>query len=267
MSFQLSDASPKRSTNVPLSYFSLVNAFTDSGTIANLADMINTIKGGAYTDTSLLGTFSENHDQPRIGALTSDLTLAKNVIAGTMLTDGIPVIYQGQELFYQNVGWGGSGNPYPWDREAIWLSGYPTDGELYIATKTFNSARKNAANDDSTYLTYQNYPFYTDDTTIAMRKGKMVTILSNLGSSGSSYTLSLTSGYDSGTQVTELLTCGTLTASSDGILDVPMSAGQPRVYYPTASLGGFSLCDSSNSSKRIMKTRSAKWRYSMAKDS
>ena len=217
--------------------------------------MIDVIKAGAYQDTSLLGTFSENHDQPRVGGQNGDLALAKNVLAGTMLTDGIPVVYNGQELHYLNTGWSGSGNAYPWDREAIWLSGYPTDGELYIATTTFNAARKNAADDDSTYLTYQNYHFYTDDSTIAMRKGKMVTILTNQGSGATSYTLTLASGYDAGTEVTELLTCDTLTVDDSGNLAVPMSGGQPMVYYPTADIG--SVC---SSSKRI-KTRSAKWRY------
>lgn len=243
-----------RYANPYRSYFPLRDAFTGQGTISDLANMIDTIKAGAYKDTSLLGTFSENHDQPRIGGLTSDLALAKNVLAGTILSDGIPVIYQGQELHYSNTGWGGSGNAYPWDREAIWLSGYPTDGELYAATKTFNAARKNAQEDDSTYLTYQNNHIYTDDNTIAMRKGKMVTILTNLGSSGSS-TITLASGYDADTEVTELLTCDTLTTDADGNLAISITGGQPQVYYPTADIG--SVC---SATKRI-KTRSAKWRF------
>lgn len=245
----------RKDANMSCSYFPLRRAFAEGGTIAALAEAIDIIKAGAYRDTSLLGTFSENHDQPRIGALTPDYALAKNVIAGTMLTDGIPVIYQGQELHYQAYG----GQNTPFNREAIWLSGYPTDGELYAATKKFNAARKNAAADDPTYLTYQNYHFYTDDDVIAMRKGKMVTLLTQQGSGGSNYTLNIASGYDGGTQVTELLTCSRLTASSDGTLAVPMTAGQPRVYYPTADIGSQCGNPSKRSARRSMKWRTNQW--------
>lgn len=238
------------------SYFPLRGAFVQGGDISSLAEMIDKVKAGAYRDTSLLGSFSENHDQPRIGALNPDMALAKNVLVGTMLVDGIPVIYQGQELHYQAYG----GQSTPFNREAIWLSGYPTDGELYQATKACNAARKNAQADDSSYLTFQNYHFYTDGDTIAMRKGKMVTILSQLSSTGSDYTLNLDSGYDAGTQVTELLTCSDLTVSSNGTLAVPMSAGQPRVYYPTDSIGSQCGGSSKRMTRRSAKFRNQPWR-------
>ena len=98
------------------------------------------------------------------------MALAKNVVSFTMLTDGIPVIYQGQEQHYNALG--GSSTPY--NREAIWLSGYNEEADLYVLLQMLNAARANAANQDSTYLTYQNYPIYTDSNVIAMRKGDMV---------------------------------------------------------------------------------------------
>ncbi|EME82600.1 glycoside hydrolase family 13 protein [Pseudocercospora fijiensis CIRAD86] len=237
-------------------YFPLISAFSStSGSMSNLADMINVVKAGGCADTSLLGTFSENHDQPRFASVNGDMALAKNVVTFTMLTDGIPVIYQGQEQHYNALG--GSSTPY--NREAVWLSGYNEDADLYVLLQLLNAARANAANQDSTYLTYQNYPIYTDSNVIAMRKGDMVTVLTNAGTSGSSYTLSLASGYDAGTEVTELVGCTTLTASDDGTLSVPMASGLPKVYYPTASLGN-GLCGVS-SKRRGMKVRSAKWRH------
>lgn len=89
------------------------------------------------TDTTVLGSFLENHDNPRFPYLTSDLSLTKNAIAFTMLADGIPIskpssfvvfercfakgrdadkitVYEGQEQHYA-----GSGTPY--NREAIWV--------------------------------------------------------------------------------------------------------------------------------------------------
>ncbi|KAK5123434.1 hypothetical protein LTR08_006449 [Meristemomyces frigidus] len=229
-------------------YFPLVSAFSSTtGSISNLASVIGTVKSSCK-DTSLLGTFSENHDQPRFASLTEDMALARNVITFTMLGDGVPIIYEGQEQHYNALG--GSSDPY--NREAIWFSKYNQTAPLYTLVATLNKIRKQASNDDSTYLTYQNYPIYTDTTTIAMRKGKMVTVLSNKGAAGASYTQSIASGYASGTKVTELLTCATLTAGSSGKLTVPMASGQPRVYYPTTGLAGSGLCGAVAPSLRFM---------------
>jgi hypothetical protein len=43
------------------------------------------------SDTTLLGSFLENHDQPRFASYTSDYSLAKNAIAFSILQDGIPI--------------------------------------------------------------------------------------------------------------------------------------------------------------------------------
>jgi alpha-amylase len=185
---------------------------------------------------SLLGSFSENHDQPRFASLNDDIAAASNVITYTMLADGIPIIYQGQEQHYKALG----DRSDPYNREALWLSNFNTDAQLYKLITKLNTARKIAIADDGSYLASQNNPIYTDMTTIALRKGKMVTVLSNRGSRGASYTQYITSGYNAGTQVTELLTCSTLTSDSSGHLKVPMYAGEPRIYYPSKNIG--SVC-------------------------
>lgn len=74
----------------------MVPAFqSTSGSISSLVDMLDSVKTDC-ADTTLLGSFSENHDVPRFASLTSDLALAKNVIAFTILADGVPIIYAGQ---------------------------------------------------------------------------------------------------------------------------------------------------------------------------
>lgn len=237
---------------MPYSYSPLVAAFSGTGTISTLSDAVDTLKAGACTDTSLLGTFSENHDQPRFAQLTGDFALAKNVIAFTMLTDGIPVIYQGQEQHYDSEG----GVSTPYNREAMWLSGFDTSAELYVFITSMNAFRKNAISDDDTYLTYQNYPVYSDTTTIAMRKGSMLTVLSTLGVDGASSTLSVTdTGFDDGVELTELLTCEIAT-SADGTVPVPMDSGLPRIYYPTVGLAGSGLCG--DTSKAKLKSRNSR---------
>jgi len=206
--------------------------------MVNLSNAIKAVKNSCK-DVSVLGSFSENHDNPRFPFVNGDMAAVSNLISFSMLADGIPIIYQGQEQHYSASGSTNGGND-PYNREALWFSQYNTEAQLYQLIARLNKIRKNAIRDDSTYLTYQNNPSYTDTTTITMKKGKMFTVLSNKGSTGANYTQAYSSGYTSGTQVTELLTCSTLTADVNGKITVPMGAGQPRIYYPSANIGA--LC-------------------------
>ncbi|EKG10746.1 hypothetical protein MPH_12129 [Macrophomina phaseolina MS6] len=226
--------------NYPV-YYPLVRAFTSpSGSISDLVNMINTLKSGCK-DTTLLGTFSENHDITRFAALTSDLSQAKNVIAFNILSDGIPIIYEGQEQHF-------AGAEDPDNREAVWLSGYNTNADLYRFTASVNQIRNQAIAKDANYLTYKNWVIYSDTTTIAMRKGfdgfQLITVLSNKGARGDAYTLNLgNTGWTSGTRVVEILTCSTVTVTSSNTVTVPMANGLPRIYFAASNLSGSGICN------------------------
>lgn len=133
--------------------------------------------------STLLGSFMENHDNARFPSLTSDMSLVKNAMAFTMLADGIPIIYEGQEQHY-------SGGGTPNEREAIWLSNYDTGAPLYAHVGLLNQIRNHAISQDSGYLLYKAFPIYSDDTTIAMRKGdtgfQIIGVFNNLGADGAS---------------------------------------------------------------------------------
>lgn len=226
--------------NYPV-YYWITRAFqSTSGSISDLATGINTMKGQA-SDLSLYGSFLENHDNPRFPSLTSDMSLAKSAIAFTMLMDGIPIIYEGQEQHYQ-------GGDTPNNREAVWLSGYDTSAELYKWITGLNAIRKLAISKDSTYLDYSAWPIYTDSNTIAMRKGyagsQVVGVYSNVGS-GASTTVTLTAantGFTAGQALTDVMGCTAFTADSSGNLAVTISAGVPRVFFATAALSGGGIC-------------------------
>lgn len=225
--------------NYPM-YYPLLRAFSStSGSISDLYNMINTVKSQC-ADSTLLGTFVENHDVPRFASYTSDIALAKNAIAFTILSDGIPIIYAGQEQHY-------SGGNDPANREAVWLSGYSTTSELYQFIAVSNQIRNYTIYVDEGYLTYKARPIYQDSHTLAIRKGfdgnQVITVLSNLGSSGSSYTLSLSgTGYAAGQQVTEIYSCTDVTADSNGNIAVSMGGGLPKAFFPTAKLAGSGIC-------------------------
>ena len=216
--------------NYPL-WYPLTAAFSStSGSISNLVNQVNTIKSDCK-DSTLLGTFLENHDNPRFAGLTSDTSLRKNAIAFTILADGIPVIYEGQEQGY-------AGGNDPANREAVWLSGYSTTSTLYTFIAMINQIRNRAIYKSPDYLTYMAYPIFSDTSTIAMRKGfdgnQIVGVFSNLGANGASYTLTLgNTGYSAGESVVEILTCTTVNADGNGNIAVAMGGGLPKVRYAT----------------------------------
>ncbi|KAF4633064.1 hypothetical protein G7Y89_g5062 [Cudoniella acicularis] len=198
-------------------YFWITQAFeSTTGSISNLVNGINTMKS-TCSDTTLLGSFLENHDNARFPSLTSDMSLTKNAIAFTVLADGIPIIYEGQEQHYSG---GGANNA---NREAIWLSGYNTSSPLYTFITALNKLRTHALTLDTTYTTYKAYPIYSDTTTISMRKGSIVSVFSNLGAAGSSYTLTLTAaetGFTANEELVEVLGCTVVAVDASGGLGV-----------------------------------------------
>ncbi|KAJ5901399.1 hypothetical protein N7504_007393 [Penicillium tannophilum] len=241
--------------NYPV-YYQLLYAFEDSsGSISDLYNMINSVASDC-ADPTLLGNFIENHDNPRFAYYTDDYSQAKNVISFVFLSDGIPIIYAGQEQHYD----GGSD---PDNREATWLSGYSTTAELYEYIATTNKIRTLAISADSSYITTLNAPFYQDSHTIAMKKGSssspVITVLSNYGTSGSSYSLSLSgSGYSSGTVLMEMYTCTSVTVDSSGNIAVPMASGLPRVFMLSSSVSGSGLCGTSTSTSTTGTTTTTK---------
>ncbi|KAL2066610.1 hypothetical protein VTL71DRAFT_2681 [Oculimacula yallundae] len=223
-------------------YYWIRQAFeTTSGSISNLVNGINTMKS-TCTDTTLLGSFMENHDVKRFAAVTQDYSLAKNAIAFTILADGIPIIYEGQEQHY-------NGGDVPYNRDAIWYSGYPTTSILYTFISAINQIRTQAISKDATYLTYKAYPTFSDANTIVMRKGftnyQIIGVFSNLGQNGGSYSITLSSGatgFTAGMLVVEVTTCTVYTVDGNGGLAVKMAGGLPRVFYPKSQLAGSGIC-------------------------
>lgn len=194
-----------------------------------MSDLINEVQSLSQQckDTTLLGTFLENHDNPRFPSLTGDLALAKNAIAFTILSDGIPIVYQGQEQHF-------SGNGDPSNREALWLSGYSTTSPLYRFIAAINQIRNQAIYLSTGYVTYRARIIYSDSNTIATRKGldgnQIISVFTNNGQNGNSYTLTLdNTEYTSGELVMEILTCTAVTVDNSGILAVPMGQGLPKV--------------------------------------
>ncbi|KAK7992516.1 glycoside hydrolase family 13 protein [Apiospora saccharicola] len=226
--------------NYPLFYWVQQTFSNPSATMDNLVNGINSMKGQA--DTTALGVFIENHDQKRFASLTSDMSLAKNAIAFTLLFDGIPILYQGQEQHF-------SGGDTPNQREALWTSGYNTKSELYQLVATLNQVRNHtlaASNSEADYVKYQAWSAFSDSHSIAMRKGDVIGVFSNIGNNGNTYQVTISggnSGYTGGEQVVQVLggNCSVITADGSGALKVNVGP-DPIVLYPAPALEGSGLC-------------------------
>jgi alpha-amylase len=165
-----------------------------------------------------------------------------NLVVGEIFHADIPQVYYGQEQHF-------SGGAVPNDREALWLSGYPTTSTLYAWISSLNQIRNQAIYKDSGYVLYKAYPVYSDSSTIVMRKGdtgyQIIGVFTNLGVSGPSYTLALSSnetGFTESQSLVEVMSCTSYITDSSGNLAVAMAGGLPRIFYPTAQLTGSGIC-------------------------
>lgn len=223
-------------------YYYIRNAFQNAGgSIAKLAAGINTMKS-TCKDTTLLGSFIENHDNTRFPSLTSDQAQIKNAIAFTILQDGIPIIYQGQEQKF-------SGSGTPSNREVLWTTNYNKNSDLYLHIQKLNKIRSWAIRQDSNYVGgYKAYPIYSDGQNIMMRKGfggkQIVSVYTNKGVQGTGILTvpASGSGFTANQQLTEVITCQQKTADGSGNVVISYSGGLPSVLYPTAGLAGSGIC-------------------------
>ncbi|RDW82957.1 hypothetical protein BP5796_04448 [Coleophoma crateriformis] len=228
--------------NYPV-YYQILAAFT-AGEMSALVAMIGAVRE-ACESPQYMANFIENQDQERFASYTDDMALAKNALAFTILADGIPKMYYGQE---QHM----TGNYSPYNRQEFWTSGYDTTVPLYNLTATLNKLRNHAISLSSDYVTNSSSVLYTDGSTYAARKGvegsQIVAVLSNQGTTGGSYTLNVPGVATSGTSMTEVIGCTTATAGTNGTITVQMGAGLPKVWFPTNSLKGSGLCGTQASS-------------------
>lgn len=211
--------------NYPL-YYPMTRAFQDSdGSMTSLGTSLTTIQDSCR-DPTLLASFSENHDMPRFLSQRNNMNAYMNVIVFTMLAGGIPIIYQGQEQ-------GLSGGNDPFNREALWASGYSTETPLHMLIASVNQLRNHAILASPQYLTTSTEIIYSDDHHIALRKGNIVSLYSNEGSNGPLSNITLTTtGFQKNQPIVEVLTCRKSTTNADGNLRVSVQEGKPQVGSP-----------------------------------
>jgi len=217
-------------------YTALVEAFTIPGpqNISALSNMITQSKA-KFIDTGILGNFLENQDLPRWHNQSVDPQSLYNAMAFNFMSDGIPIVYYGQEQ-----GFSGSGDPF--NREPLWASGYAkTPAYNFIATlnqfRNFLNSTGDWLHEDTQILTLSPYG-------IAIMKGSVISILTNIGSPPQNGTsISVYTPWNPSTATTNILTCEQWATGSDGTIEAEYTkGGVPVIIIPTVLLAGSNMC-------------------------
>ncbi|KAH6607104.1 GH13 alpha-amylase [Trichoderma cornu-damae] len=156
-------------------YYPMTRFFRQQGSSQDMVDMHDRI-GASFPDPAALGTFVDNHDNPRFLSANNDTSLLKNALAYTVLSRGIPIVYYGTEQAFA-----GGGDPA--NREDLWRSRFDNQTDMYGAISKLTFAKHAAgglADDDHTHL-------YVADSAYAFSRvgGKLVVLTTNSGSGSS----------------------------------------------------------------------------------
>jgi alpha-amylase len=188
---------------------------TSSQELVNMIDTVSDL----FADPTVLGTFLDNHDNPRWLNAKNDQSLLKNALAFVMLARGIPIVYYGTEQSY-------AGGADPANREDLWRSSFSTSSDLYQALSRLSGARASHGglpNNDHNHL-------YVTDGAYAWSRadGDLIVLTTNKGS-GSSGQHCFNSQRPNGSWDDVFGGAGTVSSDGNGQVCVNVSNGEPVV--------------------------------------
>ncbi|EIN07658.1 glycoside hydrolase family 13 protein [Punctularia strigosozonata HHB-11173 SS5] len=245
-------------------YTALVDAFAIPGpnNVSALVDVITQSKA-LFKDPGLLGNFLGNQDLPRWHNISVDPQTLYNAMTFNFMSDGIPIVYYGQEQSFSGIG-------DPWNREPLWTSGY-AQSDAYKFIQSLNQFRNFLVNSSSS-SDWLHQPLQLLTTTgqgLSFLKGDVVTVLTTVGSPPSNATTPVYTPFDHFTALTEVLTCQQFVVGSNGTVVVNYAlGGRPTILVPTQTLKGSGICGATNASAgtpaRPLSVASVAWSLALA---
>jgi len=95
-------------------YFTLKDVFEYKQSMYNIRSTFNS-EATSFSDTTVLGSFIDNHDNPRFLNLNPSIPLLKSSVTFALMAQGIPIVYYGTEQAF-------NGGSDPANREPLWTS-------------------------------------------------------------------------------------------------------------------------------------------------
>jgi alpha-amylase len=198
-------------------YYPMNNFFQQKGSAQALVDMHNTVSS-KFPDPAALGTFLDNHDNPRWLSTKNDITLFKNALTYVVLSRGIPIVYYGTEQAY-------AGGADPANREDLWRSNFNTQSDMYKTLTKLLGARKAAgglAGNDQVHLYVASNAY-----AFSRANGNLIVLTTNAGS-GNSQQHCFNAQKANGAW-NNVFGSGSYTSDGSGNLCVSVSNGEPVV--------------------------------------
>lgn len=217
-------------------YNALVSAFAIPGP-RNMSLLANTIAQSKanFKDNTVLGNFLENQDLPRWHNLSVDIQSLYNAMVFNFMSDGIPIVYYGQEQ-------GFSGAADPFNREPLWPSGYANTSTYQLVT-TLNKLRNFLINTTTDWLTSEMEVLTTTDTGISILKGSVISVMTNIGSPPANVSTAVYTPFSNSLATTDVLSCKQWAVGSNGTVEVEYTrGGQPVILVPDSILQNSGLC-------------------------
>ncbi|THH04818.1 hypothetical protein EW145_g5247, partial [Phellinidium pouzarii] len=234
-------------------YNALISAFSIPGPLnmSAMTDMIAQCKS-LFVDPTLLGNFLENQDVPRFGNLSVDQQSAYNAMVFNFMSDGIPIVYYGQEQ-----GFHGASDPD--NREPLFTSNF-VKSTGYNLTTTLNQFRNFLVN-SSDWATQQMEVLASNDVALAIRKGSVISVVTNAGSPPNNASIPVYTGYHASTILFEVLSCQQFSVGSGGAIQVEYGiGGHASIFMEQDGMQGTGLCgfssDLSETSGKALETSS-----------
>jgi len=224
--------------NYPV-YDALVDAFKIPGdaNTTGLAQVLDIMKAH-FSDVTVLGNFLENQDLPRWHNLSIDPQSLYNAMVFNFMSDGIPVVYYGQEQSF-------SGGTDPMNREPLWLSGYGNTTTYQLIT-TLNKLRSFMIKSSPGWLTSPSEVISTSPIGISIMKGNVVSVMTTVGSPPRNASMGVYTPFPNSTPLTDILSCTQIVVGSNRTITIEYSlGGRPAVLVPSALLSGSGLCGNS----------------------
>ncbi|TFY81305.1 hypothetical protein EWM64_g2707 [Hericium alpestre] len=237
--------------NYPM-YDALVQAFSIPGprNVSAVTTVLQDIQQN-MKDPTVMGNFLENQDVPRWHNISIDQQSLYNAMVFTFMSDGIPIMYYGQEQ-------GLSGNADPYNRGPLWPSAY-AQTTTYNMTKSLNQLRNYLVN-STDWAKSRTQVLNIESDGIAIMKGDVVTILTNIGSPPQNVSVVAYTPWENSFSSTEyaslvfshpapadtfysIFTCKQYAVGSNGTLEVQYTlGGVPVVLVPNDIIKDAGFC-------------------------
>ncbi|KAL3417883.1 alpha amylase [Phlyctema vagabunda] len=235
------------------SYYNITQIFQNSSTnLGAFEDKFKAVAVDCY-DSSIIGTFTENHDTPRFAAITDDLSRQMSALTYSFLSDGIPIVYYGAEQRF-------NGAADPDNREALWLAegGYNTEAPLYKLVKKLNKIHTVMSDltesknhfDWSPYWAYRSKTVFVKEDVLVFRKGHGASILGALTNIGvgdidvGPYNVT-DSNFVTGNTIVEILGCQSQKVGHGGSFNITLVNGEPQIWVPEKLIDPSEFCEGS----------------------